>query len=187
MTSHASFYQVTSVIWAVVSDGKQAYGFKYQKDETVFKDKIFVLHGNKDKQPDAKIDRAEPARKVANETVKNFISTIALKLEEAFAQNAFDYVVIVAPRKTLDALKEAVSENVRSRLLANMPEGYLYDKRGAIFAMREEATVQFTSYTDAICRSLPPCCTRSGNSSESRVRVYGSTGKPVENGIYIVQ
>ncbi len=196
MAANLSLYQVTSVIWAVVSDGKQAYGFKYRKDETVFKDNIYVLHGGKPEQEAAQsgepAQKAEPSPKVTNKIVKNFIPTIASQLEQAFDANAFDYVVIVAPRKTLESLRDCLTERMRNRVLMNMPDGYVYDRSGAIFALKDEASDHFTSYTDTICRSLPPCCTRENGSREGggvRIKRYrsGSTGYAGDTDIYIVQ
>ena len=110
MASYLSFYQVTSIIWALVSDGNRAYAFKYRKDETFYKDKIFVIQkcrkepivsggdsAANDHSPYAN-DRFNRHRKIKNEVVRNFIPAIAAKLEQELERNAFDYLVIVAPR-----------------------------------------------------------------------------------------
>lgn len=149
MAAYLSFYQITSVIWALVSDGRQAYAFKYRKNETVFKDKFFVVH-NKIKaqavpvQESPSTEKAKDAndpcgcfRKTRNEDTKNFIPAIAAKLEEAFDGNAFDYLVIVAPQCTMNALCTTLSDRILCRLLTTIPEGYVYDKGGAIFALRD--------------------------------------------------
>jgi protein required for attachment to host cells len=185
MAASLNFCQVTSVIWAIVSDGKQAYAFKYRKEETLFRDKVVVLKGNRWKPASSQFCAGrgiEEPTKVTNEVVKNFIPTIAAKLEKALDEHAFDYIVIVAPRNTLDALRGSLKECVRNRLLSNLPEGYIYDKKGAVFALREEASAHFDVYTKTICRSLPPCCTRNERVRYSaRTGRYGSTKDAAED------
>ncbi|MDD4616942.1 MAG: host attachment protein [Alphaproteobacteria bacterium] len=194
MAQNFSFYQVTSVIWAVVSDGKQAYGFRYRKDEPVYKDKILMLRGEKpEAAPSGSKEAhsfAESPKRASNETVRNFIPTIAEKLESALENNSFDYIVMVAPKKTLDALRMRLSDKLKSRVLANMPDGYIYDHGGAVFALREEASMNFSSYTDAICRSLPPCCTRAeprAYAVQANKRRIGGNGYEGDRELYVVQ
>lgn len=156
MAPFSRFCQVTSVIWALVSDGKQAYVFKYCKDEIIFDEKVFAIGGSRVGARGA----ARPTWRIRNETVKQFIPTIALRLKEALDQKAFDYLVIVAPRETMAALKGALPEDLRVRVLTNMPDGYAYDKNGALFALRQESIADVSSPEASSLRSLPPCCTR---------------------------
>ncbi|MDR3425043.1 MAG: host attachment protein [Alphaproteobacteria bacterium] len=152
---YSGFHQVTSVIWALVSDGKTAYAFKYIKKETVLASRFawgISVYGkdrkneqNARQQAQNSVGYSPAPNNVIQVSFENrssakerFAATISAKLQQAFDDSAFDYLVVVAPRDSMSALKQALGNDLRSRLLENMPEGYLYDKKGVLFVVRTE-------------------------------------------------
>lgn len=185
MVHYSNIRKETSVIWALVSDGKQAFIFKYNKDEILIsfpevpskspsdehrKHHVsFLLKSLRNKSADnhkylysqlsihygaATTVYKFPKlyNKSKEELAKQFIQSIAAKINKARDEKTFDYLVIVAPRDTLSALPAYLSDDVLCVLLPNMPAGYIYDKNGAQFAFRQEEQSEFTSKSTHIGR-----------------------------------
>ncbi|HAX91690.1 MAG TPA: hypothetical protein DCY07_05725, partial [Rhodospirillaceae bacterium] len=164
MTSCTASRQENPVIWALISDGKQAYIFTYRKDKTIaasrgaWKKSSYNNYQNENRtaplnRPESKEadnrnlsvlksytdagglfsehnivkDRFTRRRDRAND----FISTVAATIDQAFDDKAFDYLVPVIPRETFRALRDCLGNASLSRLMTSMPEGYVYDKKGA--------------------------------------------------------
>ena len=175
MSSCSGFRKETSVIWALISDGKHALIFKYRKVEIIIsvsdirkktacnERRRFALtnllqtlennvgdnHKSNNEQSLLRNCDVCPERKVIrvffgskNEIFNHFIQTIVTRLNQAHDVREFDYLVIVAPRDISGALKNSVSDKVDCTL-GHMPEGYDYDKRGAIFVLKKDAETNF--------------------------------------------
>ena len=171
MLSDLEDRQETSVIWALISDGSQAYIFRYCEDKIISTLRAskrrpahsghrnyplsFISHlphdmctGSQDDQysqfsikngSQTQVYRfLKQPRLAKSERVAQFLQNIAAKLHKASEENAFDYLVIVAPRQAMNALESSLSNQVRQRILPNMPAGYVYDKKGCLFSYTQE-------------------------------------------------
>ncbi|MDD5586599.1 MAG: hypothetical protein PHY92_06550 [Alphaproteobacteria bacterium] len=148
MRSSSGIRQVTSVIWALISDGDQAYVFKYSRNDTV------VAVRNAWKKPVRKKQYIYGEAEALSTpsfgrygATERFVRSVAGKINLAHYDGSFDYLVIVAPRDTLKGIHEFLNGLVQDRLLANMPDGYVYDKKGALMVVRKETPARFVSHT----------------------------------------
>jgi protein required for attachment to host cells len=155
---YSAVRQVTSTIWALVSDGKAACAFRYTKNEMVLASRLVWENLSTDKTPacemnpqpsssqfSIRVEGFNEARNVIhmtfekrNESIERFASDISAKLQRGLENGSFDHLVIVAPRDLSRALNGSLDDRLRGRLLANMPQGYVYDKKGALFVARRK-------------------------------------------------
>ena len=70
----------------------------------------------------------EPHGDIKEELKRRFMEAIAARLEHAFAEKAFDHLVLVAPAKMIGELRDQLAVNVQSRIVAVLPKDLTHYK-----------------------------------------------------------
>ncbi len=132
-------------LWVLVADGAQARFLKYVDRKTgafTIDDQIFRSHAEPSRaigsdKPGRAFDSKghgrhtiEPRIDLHDEKEKQFLADVVRKLEEAFHNNAFDNLFVIAAPRALGVVRNLVSAPLRARVSGEISGDYTrYDDR----------------------------------------------------------
>lgn len=175
MNSYSGIPPKTTVIWALISDGARAFVFRYHENEVfgslrMAQEKIASYRDNANQSApllqtqndkisqnlnlhdtnDNVCELFKTPNKRTTSLVRKFEQNIATRLQQAYNENAFDYLVIVAPKQSLNLLQDSLSNSLQQCLLENMPMGYICDKKKIQLAFRREEAQENRSHMQQV-------------------------------------
>ena len=157
----------SSIVWILVANGERAQVYRYHKAEAAAPahgkehhelapvpgmalaaeslDDFQVGHDGRGSfigGRNSAHNTCEPHLDIRDEVKQNLVTAIAAKLQRAYADKAFDRLVIAAAPKILGALRQHLGADVLSRVIAEMPRDFTNDNCHVLLAHLQSALTE---------------------------------------------